>query len=87
MRILFISPRLGQGGAERQMVTIAQLLKHKGYDVEVLCYSYGNFFEDLLHQNGIPVYWKQHNYLLRLITCTWFIQRKNYDVVDRKSVV
>ncbi len=80
-RILFISPRLGQGGAERQMVTIAQLLKHKGYDVEVLCYSYGNFFEDLLHQNGIPVYWKQHNYLLRLITCTWFIQRKNYDVV------
>lgn len=80
-RILFISPRLDQGGAERQMVTVARLLKRRGYDVEVLCYSYGNFFEEKLLQEGIPVHWRQHNYLMRLITCGWFIQRRKYDVV------
>lgn len=80
-RILFISPRLDQGGAERQMVTIACLLKRRGYDVEVLCYSYGNFFEDKLLHEGIPVHWRQHNYFMRLITCAWFIQRRKYDVI------
>lgn len=80
-RILFISPRLEQGGAERQSVTIAILLKKKGYDVEFLCYSYGDFFEKYLNKENIPVYWLQHNYFMRLLVCTWFIHRGRYDVV------
>lgn len=80
-RILFISPRLTSGGAERQMVTVARLLKHKGYSVEVLCYSYGDFYEEYLKEASIPVHWVQHNNLLRLATCTWFLHRRHYDVV------
>ena len=80
-RILFISPRLGQGGAERQSVTIARLLKKEGYDVEFLCYSYGDFYEYLLKEDHIPVYWSQHNYLIRLATCIGYIRHGKYDVV------
>lgn len=79
--ILFISPRLSSGGAERQMVTVARLLKKRGYDVDVLCYSYGDFYEDLLKKDGITICWKQHNYLMRLISCTWHIQKGGYDDV------
>ena len=80
-RVLFINPRLATGGAERQIVTVATLLKRKGYDVEFLCYSYGDFFEEQLLKEGVPVYWKQHNYIVRLLSCTWFIQRRKYDIV------
>lgn len=80
-KILFISPRLAQGGAERQIVTIAQLLKRQGYMVEFLCYSYGDFYEDLLKQNEIPVYWLRHNYFWRLVSCTRFIRGGDYDSV------
>jgi len=80
-RLLFINPRLATGGAERQIVTVACLLKQSGYSVDFLCYSYGDFFENTLKKEGIKVYWKQHNYLFRLISCTRFIQKGNYDVV------
>lgn len=80
-RILFISPRLSSGGAERQSVTVARALKERGYEVEFLCYSYGNFYEELLKRDGINVYWIQHNYVLRLITCSWFIRKRKYDIV------
>lgn len=79
--ILFISPRLEQGGAERQIVTIARILKKRENTIDMLCYSYGNFYEDLLKKEGIKVYWLQHNYLLRLITCVIFIIKGHYDVV------
>ena len=32
-KILFLAMGLGSGGVERQMVTIAKLLKEKGYNV------------------------------------------------------
>ena len=80
-RILFISPSLAQGGAERQIVNVAIKLKKRGYKSEFLCYGCGDFYEDLLRSADIPVKWIKHNHFLRLITCTWFIHRGKYHVL------
>ncbi|HIW87270.1 MAG TPA: glycosyltransferase [Candidatus Onthomorpha intestinigallinarum] len=81
-RILFLSPNLGSGGAERQMVTIASLFKDKGYDVEFLCYSEGNFYEHILKDKGITVHWIiQSNYLKRMFTVRRFIRKGGYNAI------
>lgn len=81
-RILFISPTLSSGGAERQMVTIASLLKQKGYIIEFLCYAKGNFYEYLLRENNIKVHWMiLPNYFKRMVSVRSFIRKGGYDVV------
>lgn len=80
--ILFLSPNLGSGGAERQMVTIASLLKDKGYDVEFLCYTEGNFYEHILDAKGIKVHWIiLPDYFKRMLTVRSFIRKRKYDAV------
>jgi glycosyltransferase involved in cell wall biosynthesis len=59
-RVLFLSRSLGAGGAERRMVTVARLLKERGYGVELVCYDNGNFFGGALEQSGITVYWLEN---------------------------
>lgn len=53
MKILFVTECLGSGGAERQLVGLATLLKKQGYDVSVLTYFERNFFKSQLDQAGI----------------------------------
>lgn len=81
-RILFLSPNLGSGGAERQMVTVASLFKDKGYDVEFLCYTEGDFYEHILKAKGIMVHWIiLPNYFKRMMRVRSFIRKGGYDVV------
>lgn len=81
-RILFLSPNLGSGGAERQMVTVASLFKEKGYDVEFLCYTEGNFYEHILQDKGITVHWIiLPDYFKRMLTVRSFIRKRKYDAV------
>ena len=56
-RVLFLSRSLGAGGAEKRMVTVAHLLKERGYEVELMCYDKSNFFGDTLRKSGIMVSW------------------------------
>lgn len=56
-RVLFLSRSLGAGGAERRMVTVANLLKDRGYEVELVCYDKSYFFGDALRKSGIAVSW------------------------------
>lgn len=79
--ILFILPSLGSGGAERQAVTIACLLKKNGYEVSFWCYFEDNFYEKSLVENGIRVNRKVCNYLRRIHHTTRFIRKGNFDVV------
>ena len=82
MRILFLAMNLGSGGAERQMVTVASLLKDRGYDVEFVCYSEGDFYLNLLEERSIPVYWKiEPNYFKRMLSIRHFIRHGKYDAV------
>lgn len=52
--VLFIN-NLGSGGAQRQIVNIAKLLKDDGYDVEVLVYHDNPFYQPMLDAAKIPV--------------------------------
>lgn len=84
MRILFISPNLGQGGggAERQIVTVACLLKEAGWDVEFLCYAEGDFYAHILEDRQVPIYWHVlSNPLGRMFVVRRFIRRGHYDAV------
>jgi glycosyltransferase involved in cell wall biosynthesis len=81
-KILFLTPNLSSGGAERQMVNLARLLKKRGLHVEVLCYSKGDFYSSLLKEDDILIHWKIFkNYFLRLIGVRRFIRRGKYDCV------
>lgn len=81
-RILFLADGLGSGGAERQMVTVARLLKSKGYDVYVLCYSAGDFNAHLLLDDAIPIIWKVESRALpRMLKVRRYIRKHRFDAV------
>lgn len=81
-KILFLANDLSSGGAERQMITVAILLKEKGFEVEILCYERGDFYYEILKNNNIPVFWKiEDNYFIRLIKIRKFIRNSSYNVV------
>lgn len=82
MRILFLIDSLGSGGAQRQMTTIAPIMKYRGIDVEVLCYHKDAFFQYPLNQADIKVHWLlQDNPIMRLIKIRSFVRKGNYDAV------
>ncbi|MDY4789546.1 MAG: glycosyltransferase [Bacteroidales bacterium] len=81
-KILLLSGSLASGGAERQIVTIARLLKEQGYDITFLCYAKEDFYAHLLEKNNIPIVWMiENNYLKRIIKVRNHIRKGNYDVV------
>lgn len=83
-RILFLSPNLGLngGGAERQIVTVASLLKDVGYDVEFLCYAEGDFYASLLRRKNIPVrYELLPNVIKRMFFVRRFIRKGKFNAV------
>lgn len=79
--ILFVIPSLGSGGAERQSVTIARLLKKSGYDVTFWCYFENGFYEKLLVDEGISVNRKVCTNLKRIYYTTRFIRKGKFDAV------
>lgn len=83
-KVLFLSPNLGcgGGGAERQIVTVACLLKDAGCDVEFLCYAGGDFYAHILNDKQIPIRWLIFpNYFRRLFGVRKFIRSGSYDAV------
>ena len=54
MKILLVTECLGSGGAERQLVGLATMLKKRGYDVSVLTYYKRNFYYFFLEEAGVP---------------------------------
>lgn len=82
-RVLFLAADLCSGGAERQMVTVACLLKKKGHDVTVYCYDKSDFYAHILNDAGIPIVWdfEPTNYLKRIIKVRCFIRKGRFDAV------
>lgn len=53
MRIVCIIDSLGSGGAQRQLVGLAALLKGKGHEVKVVYYHDVHFFRTFLIEHGV----------------------------------
>ena len=53
MKVLCLIDGLGSGGAQRQLVGLASLLKKEGYDVLVVYYHGDHFFVPFLKEKGI----------------------------------
>ena len=81
-RIFFLADDLCSGGAERQMVTLACLLKQRCYDVSVYCYGKADFYADILRRSNVPIIWEYApNYLKRIIKVRKHIRNNKYDAV------
>ena len=52
-KILCVIDSLGAGGAQRQMVGLATMLKEKGYSVKVLIYHNSLFYADVLKVSNV----------------------------------
>ena len=53
MKILLFTDSLGAGGAQRQLVGLACMLKNNGYQVSVVTYYSFDFYKHILDSNGI----------------------------------
>lgn len=79
--ILFID-NLGSGGAQRQIVNLAILLKKRGYDISVLIYADQPFYKGLLDEQGIPIHLvSAKGYLKRIIKIRKYLRSSAQDVV------
>ena len=82
-KILCLIDSLGPGGAQRQLVGLATLLKERGYDVIVACYHDNRFYVDKILSSGVPyVYIKKANKTtFRLWHVARYIRNVKPDVV------
>lgn len=69
LRVALIVGTLSQGGAEKQLVYMAQALQQSGVEVRVYCLTLGEFYETSLRAIGLQPIWigQYGNPLLRLI--------------------
>lgn len=83
-RILCFIDELGSGGAERQLVGLASLLKKNGYYVDVFCYHPIYFYEPLLKANNVTLLKSDispKNYFWKIYMSYKVIRKGHYDVV------
>lgn len=55
MKVLFIGPSLGVGGAERQTSILVPGLRSRGIDARLIALDGGGFFEEPLQRKGVPL--------------------------------
>ncbi|MBE2255791.1 MAG: glycosyltransferase [Ignavibacteria bacterium] len=55
IKICFLAGTLGKGGAEKQLYYILRFLKSKNFEIHVLTFKYGEFWQSKIEQLGIKV--------------------------------
>ena len=82
-KILCLIDRLSFGGAERQLIGLAVLLKEKGYDVEMATYHDFDFDTKDLEAKSIQLHRisQKGNPLSKLLAVRKLINKQKYDVV------
>lgn len=78
-RILFITPSLGGGGAERRIVNLSVLFAERGYDVTILGYTPVNLYSAQLEKAGVHLVWKSGGYIQRMFRIPWYIITNGFD--------
>ena len=76
-KVLLLIDSLGSGGAQRQLVGLAVLLKQRGYDVSVATYHDDKFYVDTLLDACVPyIYIKRaHNTKRRIWAMAGYIRK------------
>lgn len=82
-KVACFTDSLGSGGAQRQLVGLATLLKNRGYDIDVVLYYDIPFYKHLLDDAGVNSYVIANtaNPIKRIWTLYCFFLQKKYDVV------
>ncbi len=82
-KILCLIDRLSFGGAERQLIGLAVMLKQEGYDVEMATYHDFDFCTEDLEANNIQMHRisQKGNPLTKLLAVRRLINKQKYDVV------
>lgn len=83
-KVICFTDSLGSGGAQRQLVGLACMLKAEGYDVSVLLYYDKPFYKPLLDDAGVEsvVVPARNNYLLRIWQVYKYLKRnKNATII------
>ena len=83
MKLLLFTDALGAGGAQRQLVGLAVLLKKAGYEVELVTYHKGTFYGNLLDDNGVRhvVITETVNKLKRVLYVTRYFKKEKPNAV------
>lgn len=83
MRILCLIDSLGSGGAQRQVVGLAIMLKEQGYDVKVCYYHNIMFYEELLERNKVDheLIAEATSSLKRIPVITKYLKEESPDLV------
>lgn len=82
MRLTCLIDSLGSGGAQRQLCTLAVLLKRRGWDVSMVTYHAFDFFLPMLAQEGIPAVCLEAASLPRkILRLRQWLRREPHDVV------
>ncbi len=83
-RVALVAGTLGQGGAEKQLVYMAQALSSAGIDVRVFSLSRGEFYEDALRSKDLRPTWVGPfaNPMLRLYVLTRMLRNYRPHVVQ-----
>lgn len=81
LKVCFLAGGLGQGGAERQLFYILKTLKAAGAELQLLCFTKGEFWEEIIQRLGVPVIWVGHRSRLKRIFRIVSALRKNPPMV------
>lgn len=83
MKILLFTDALGAGGAQRQLVGLAVFLSKAGYDVSLVTYHDGDFYNEALVKEKINhvVLAKTENYLKRIVLVIQYFKQYCPNVV------
>ncbi len=82
MKILLFIDNFGSGGAQRQMVVLARLLKQRGAEVRCLAYHKLDFYVPLLSEVGIEVDYIENRFLFsKILAVRRYIRSQSFDVV------
>ncbi len=81
-KIILFTDNLGSGGAQRQLVNLATMLKERQYDVSVLVYQDTPFYKHYLDEQNIPVILVERpSYIRRLFAIRRYLRRSGANVV------
>lgn len=81
-RVICFTDSLGSGGAQRQLVGLACMLKAQGYNVSVLLYYDKPFYKPMLDEAGIEsVVVHANNYMQRIWRIFKYLKRYNDAII------